>query len=148
MTLETLIALLPILIPVGGFLYHLLVSKLPPSRAEQLAHLSNAIDTVVRGVEQEQGSGASGAVKKAAAVQAVNEIVAYFQKRGIVPAGVPVSLLDMLIEEAVFSLNQNAPAPVSLPANVGFVPAAPVSQSEAPQPGLMGFPLPSNPRYI
>lgn len=116
-------AALPIIIPIGRFLYALLAQKYLPGNVR--AAIDQTVSTVVHGVEQGMQE-ASGPDKKAAAVNAVNEILAHEHIKA------PASLVNFAIEEAVLLMNsassdQSTGAPVSM----GFT----TSDHEAIQPG-------------
>jgi LL-H family phage holin len=107
--LSVVIALAPVLSIVVPFLYQLLLSKLP---AKQRDELSQLVQAGVQMAEQ-AGSGQTGAQKKQMAVDAINQAAK--------AAGVKVDpvLVNMLIEAAVYMMNQNQP-PASPPVGGAF----------------------------
>lgn len=87
---------LPLLIPVGQFLYQRLLHALPANQAHMLDSLTQ---TVVQGVEQSH-SGQPGEAKKAAAVALIEDGAKALH------LSVNSSLVDALVESAVYMLNQ------------------------------------------
>lgn len=126
--LGAVVALLPFLIPIGQFLLQLLGEKFLPSSQQRT--ISQVAATVVNGVEQGMQN-AAGPDKKQAAIDAVNAILKHYRVK------TDPALVDALIEEAVFVLNQmgsrDAPSELPTPATLGFDPAA---ASYTPSPGL------------
>lgn len=93
-------AALPVLIPAGIALYHLLVSKLP---ANQQNALNEIVGTVVSAVEQQAQAGQIAPdARKAAAVNLVEAIAKQF---GVSQYASP-EVISALIECAVFEMNQ------------------------------------------
>lgn len=111
---------LPILVPMGQALLQRLLDGLPSAKR---AHLELIVSTVVHGVEQSMTG--NGAVKKAAAVQAVMQIA----KAARIPSSIanPTNV-SMLIEAAVYELNQfsGAGSSVAVPSYSGIASAAPL----------------------
>lgn len=101
----------PFLVAGAGALYHVLCNRLPQSQHDMLDTLTQ---TVVHGIEQSANGDMSSAAKKAAAVAAVNQLAkAYGLTKYLNP-----TVVDMLIEAAVYEFNQGgvvAPAPTQVP---------------------------------
>ena len=90
--LALIAALLPVLIPLGLFVYHLLMAHLPANRASAI---EQEVNLIVRAVEQTyKAVPGSGAYKKAE----VMRLAAHFGLK------VDPARLDALIEAAVASL--------------------------------------------
>lgn len=108
-------AAMPVLIPLGRFLYALFAQKFLPSNI-RLA-LDDTAGLVVRGVEQGMAA-STGPDKKKAATTAVNAILDHYHIK------VPGVMVDMIIEDAVLALKNNGQeadaTPADQPSSIGF----------------------------
>jgi hypothetical protein len=93
--------LFPMLVSLCAYLYKRLV---PPSRQAQLDHAKSLARTVAQGVEQ-TCSALTGPNKKAEAVRLINLLL---KEAGITASP---TLVDALIEQAVYAINANLPDP-------------------------------------
>jgi hypothetical protein len=128
-----LAAVLPFLIPIGQFLYAALGQRFLPS--SQGNRVQGIVNTVVSGIEQGMQNSA-GPDKKAAAVTAVNGILAHYKIK------VPAAFVDMLIEEAVLLINHQGMGisqGVSSAEAPGFLPAPDPNVAQVPVPALHTF---------
>ena len=87
----------PFLFALAAALFQWLITKLPKNRQTEV---NQVVQTVVQGVEQ-CGAGKTGAEKKQMAVSMINTIL------NSLHVAVSPTLVDALIEAAVYGLNQN-----------------------------------------
>lgn len=117
-------ALLPIVAALIGFVLHWYISRLP---AAQQAKAEGVVAKVVRAVEQ-TGAALSAPAKKAQAISLAETLL-----KGI-GLNIPATLLDTLIEDAVYAINlaqtqaaNTTPAPIIVPAQPQVQPAPPAA---------------------
>src|SRR5258708_35769072 len=93
----------PFVVAIAKYAYDVLLTRLPSSRAQ---HLQSIVDVVVSGVEQSSAnSQMSNTAKKALAVKAIVDIAA----RVGLGRFINPTLVDMLVEAAVYQLPHTAP---------------------------------------
>lgn len=108
----TVITALPILIPVGQFLYQFLLEKLPSSQRGVLEDIAGTVVTAVEQIGESQSM--TGDAKKSLAVDSINKLAKQF---GLSRYASPV-VVEMLVESLVLGLNQaqaSAGVPDSVP---------------------------------
>lgn len=95
-----ILALAPIVFPMVVSLCVYLYNRfVPPSKQAQLAHASSVVGVVVNGVEQACVA-MNGPDKKAEATRLINQLLAESKLK------VSPTLVDSLIEDAVYAINQ------------------------------------------
>jgi hypothetical protein len=127
-TIDQIISVLVVLIAIGIIAVQMYIAQLPAAQQAKFTKAENAIAKIVSAVEQAQPQ-ATGLTKKSIATNLAEDALKFL---GI---DIPATIIEMLIESAVFAINESKVQTVIVPTpTLGTLPAPkpPVQPQSAP----------------